>query len=106
MFQFWFNTFFVSGLTPQPSEGEATMKTFNFDGRKQNEEGATSWFELHKEDLDKANKDKKNKIYSPIFKVRRFTFIFMSSYVAWSILGYDFLLSIDVIEWVNYMDFK
>ncbi|XP_028408520.1 phosphatidylinositol 3,4,5-trisphosphate 3-phosphatase and dual-specificity protein phosphatase PTEN-like isoform X2 [Dendronephthya gigantea] len=70
MFQFWFNTFFVSGLTPPPSEGEATMKTSSFDRRKQSEDGATSWFELHKEDLDKANKDKKNKIYSPNFKVK------------------------------------
>ncbi len=71
MFQFWFNTFFVSGLTPPPTEGEASMRTQNFQDKQQNEDvGATSWFELHKEDLDKANKDKKNKIYSPNFKVR------------------------------------
>jgi phosphatidylinositol-3,4,5-trisphosphate 3-phosphatase/dual-specificity protein phosphatase PTEN len=66
MFQFWFNTFFVSGLTPAPSEGEASMVIRNF---SEKDEGATSWFQLHKEDLDKANKDKKNKIYSPDFKV-------------------------------------
>ena len=70
MFQFWFNTFFVSGLTPMPSEGESSMMTKHFPSNKQDELGATSWFELRKEDLDKANKDKKNKIYSPNFKVR------------------------------------
>jgi phosphatidylinositol-3,4,5-trisphosphate 3-phosphatase/dual-specificity protein phosphatase PTEN len=69
MFQFWFNTFFVSGLTPPPSEAEPTMMTRNFKDQD-DDVGATSWFELHKEDLDKANKDKKNKIYSPNFKVR------------------------------------
>ena len=71
MFQFWFNTFFVSGLTPPPSEGEATMVINHFAEKGESDDvGATSWFELHKEDLDKANKDKKNKIYSPNFKVR------------------------------------
>ncbi|CAB3988947.1 Phosphatidylinositol 3,4,5-trisphosphate 3-phosphatase and dual-specificity phosphatase PTEN [Paramuricea clavata] len=69
MFQFWFNTFFVSGLTPPPSEAEPTMMTQNFKDQD-DEVGATSWFELHKEDLDKANKDKKNKIYSPNFKLQ------------------------------------
>ncbi|XP_046860575.1 phosphatidylinositol 3,4,5-trisphosphate 3-phosphatase and dual-specificity protein phosphatase PTEN-like [Xenia sp. Carnegie-2017] len=68
MFQFWFNTFFVSGLTPQPSEGEASMTTHH--DKNENEIEPTSWFELHKEDLDKANKDKKNKIYSPDFKLK------------------------------------
>ena len=76
MFQFWFNTFFVSGLTPPPSEGEASMVIKSFPQNQQGEPvGATSWFELHKEDLDKANKDKKNKIYSPDFKVGYFAII-------------------------------
>lgn len=70
MFQFWFNTFFVSGLTPKPSEREASMVTYDIETQQNDEISATTWFELHKEDLDKANKDKKNKIYSPNFKVR------------------------------------
>ena len=70
MFQFWFNTYFASGLTPKSSEGEASMETREFNNKAQDEKlEATSFFELQKEDLDKANKDKKNKIFSPNFKV-------------------------------------
>ena len=72
MFQFWFNTFFVSGLEPKASEGEPTMETQHTKKKADGVHigGTTCWFELQKEDLDKANKDKKNKIFSPNFKVR------------------------------------
>lgn len=83
MFQFWFNTFFTSGLEPKPSEGEASMFIHTIQDKCETEGlGAMSWFELHKEDLDKANKDKKNKIYAPDFKVR---FIRVSQYL-WSLV--------------------
>lgn len=71
MLQFWFNTFFVSGLTPKSSEGEPSMETQRFlRASRNNDIGTPFCFSLQKEDLDKANKDKKNEIYSPDFKVR------------------------------------
>ena len=66
MFIFWFNTFFVkSGFTPDKPDGggeKTVVKSFD-DGSDVRE------FWLGKEDLDKANKDKKHKIFPTDFKV-------------------------------------
>ena len=84
MFQFWFNTFFVSGMTPKATEGESSMDVKKCNSTADNvhdgELGKTFYFELEKEDLDKANKDKKNKIFSPNFKVRLSLWPLFTSY--------------------------
>ena len=65
MFQFWFNTFFVSqaAVTETVYEDEPTLKTFELDTD-------IRYFDIGKEYLDKAHKDTKEKIYSPDFKVK------------------------------------
>ena len=72
MFQFWFNTFFVSGLESEASEGEASMQTQHAEiiAKYRHVEGTACLFELQKEDLEKVNKDKEDKIFSSNFKVR------------------------------------
>ena len=66
MFIFWLNTFFVkSGYTPDKPDGGGEKNVVEKD-----QEGTEfRVFTLSKEDLDKANKDKKHKIYPPEFKV-------------------------------------
>ena len=70
MFQFWFNTFFVSGLESEASESEASMQTQHAEiiAKYRHVEGTACLFELRKEDLEKVNKE--NKIFSSNFKVR------------------------------------
>lgn len=65
MFQFWFNTFFVSKAAETKSlkEDEPTLKTLVSDPD-------TRCFEIGKDHLDKAHKDEKEKIYPADFKVR------------------------------------
>ena len=64
MFQFWFNTFFVSqaAVTKEIFEDEPTLKTFELDTD-------IRYFDVGKPDLDKAHKDLKHKIYASNFKV-------------------------------------
>ena len=70
VFQFWFNTFFVSGL--ESSEGEASMQTQSAEIKATYRlvEGTACLFELQKKDLEKVNKNKENEIFSSNFKVR------------------------------------
>ena len=66
MFQFWFNTFFISQQATdveQLYEDEPTLRTLKLDTD-------LSFFDVGKEDLDKAHKDVKEKIYNKDFKVR------------------------------------
>lgn len=65
MFQFWFNTFFISQAaeTEKIFEDEPTLHTFELDPELR-------YFDIGKEDLDKAHKDSKEKTYSSDFKVR------------------------------------
>ncbi|XP_074618313.1 phosphatidylinositol 3,4,5-trisphosphate 3-phosphatase and dual-specificity protein phosphatase PTEN-like isoform X2 [Acropora palmata] len=65
LFQFWFNTFFVSqeALAKEIHEDEPTLKTFDF-GK------GLRYFEIGKEHLDKAHKDNKDKIFPADFKIR------------------------------------
>lgn len=65
MFQFWFNTFFVSqaAVTKVILEDEPTLKTFELDSD-------TRCFDIGKDHLDKAHKDLKEKIYPADFKIR------------------------------------
>lgn len=66
MFQFWFNTFFISQQATDVEvlyEDEPTLKTVRLDTD-------LCYFDIGKEDLDKAHKDAKDKIYNKDFKVR------------------------------------
>jgi len=67
MFIFWFNTYFVKcGYTPDKPDGGGE-KNFEYTDEEGSEHRT---FTLSKEDLDKANKDKKHKIYPPEFKLQ------------------------------------
>lgn len=65
MFQFWFNTFFISQQATDVDiyEDEPTLRTARLDTD-------LCYFDIGKEDLDKAHKDAKEKIYSNDFRVR------------------------------------
>ena len=66
MFQFWFNTFFISQQATDVEkifEDEPTLKTVRLDTD-------LCYFDIGKEDLDKAHKDAKEKIFNRDFKVR------------------------------------
>lgn len=64
MFQFWFNTFFVSqaAVTKEIYEDEPTLQIFEVDSDLR-------YFDVGKPDLDKAHKDDREKIYPSNFKV-------------------------------------
>ena len=64
MFQFWFNTFFVSqaAVTKEIYEDEPTLKLFEVDSDLR-------YFDVGKPDLDKAHKDDREKIYPSNFTV-------------------------------------
>ena len=64
MFQFWFNTFFVSqaAVTGEIYEDEPTLKTFEIDSDLR-------YFDVGKPELDKAHKDDREKIYPSNFTV-------------------------------------
>eukprot|EP00794_Sanderia_malayensis_P016826 gene16826-18524_t len=63
---FWFNTFFVKcGYTPDKPDGGGEKNVI-----EKNEDGSElRRLSLAKEDLDKANKDKKHKVYPPDFRM-------------------------------------
>ena len=65
MFQFWFNTFFISEAahTDKVYEDEPTLLTFELDTDLR-------YFDVDKDNLDKAHKDMKEKVYAADFKVR------------------------------------
>ena len=63
MFQFWFNTFFISkGQDFQQEQLEPTL-------RVNRSESESWWFEIPKQDIDKAHKDDRNKVFPSNFKV-------------------------------------
>ena len=67
MFHFWFNTFFVvHPVTELGRPGSATCYTETVPLANGSEELVMG---LNKDALDKANKDKTNKFYSPNLKV-------------------------------------
>lgn len=60
---FWFNTFFLKhGVTLDHPEGGGIIE-------KSNGKDEVRYYELHKKELDKANKDKKHKFFPENFKV-------------------------------------
>ncbi|KAJ7381132.1 hypothetical protein OS493_004730 [Desmophyllum pertusum] len=65
LFQFWFNTFFISEAahTDKVYEDEPTLLTFELDTDLR-------YFDVDKDNLDKAHKDMKEKVYAADFKVR------------------------------------
>ncbi|XP_022079666.1 phosphatidylinositol 3,4,5-trisphosphate 3-phosphatase and dual-specificity protein phosphatase PTEN-like [Acanthaster planci] len=68
MFHFWFNTFFViHPITEQGRPGSATCNTEVIPVANGGEELVMG---LNKDALDKAYKDKTNKLYSPNLKIR------------------------------------
>ena len=64
MFQFWFNTFFISqaAQTENLYEDEPTLRVVELDPDLR-------FFDIGKDNLDKAHKDMKEKMYSADFKV-------------------------------------
>ena len=70
MFQFSFNTFFVSGLESEASEASMQTQHAEIIAKYKHVEGTACLFELQKEDLEKVNKKKENKILSSNFQVR------------------------------------
>ena len=60
MFHFWFNTFFVRDFEHMHHDGS---------GRDYREERVLS-LTLKKHELDRANKDKAHKLFSPNFEVK------------------------------------
>lgn len=61
---FWFNTFFLKhGVTLDHPEGGGIIE-------KSNGKDEVRYYELHKKELDKANKDKKHKFFPENFKIR------------------------------------
>lgn len=65
MFQFWFNTFFVYHAATNICENEQTLQVFELD--------QMHYFDIGKENLDKAYKDTKGNVYPSNFKVRFWT---------------------------------
>ena len=66
MFIFWFNTFFMkSGYTPDKPDGGGEKNVIE----RHSDGSEIRTFSFGKEDLDKANKDKKHKEYPQNFKV-------------------------------------
>nr|WMX25294.1 PTEN [Argopecten purpuratus] len=65
MFQFWFNTFFVN--VDGPTNGTKTLCAGEM---CVSEQSRTLYMALLKDDLDKANKDKSHKLFSPNFQVK------------------------------------
>lgn len=65
MFVFWFNTYFLEhGVTLNHPKGGGTTTTH----KNQNGDEFRT-YELTQHEIDKANKDKKNKFFPPEFKV-------------------------------------
>ncbi|XP_033752891.1 phosphatidylinositol 3,4,5-trisphosphate 3-phosphatase and dual-specificity protein phosphatase PTEN-like isoform X2 [Pecten maximus] len=65
MFQFWFNTFFVN-VDEQPNG----TRTYCAGEMAPSEHSKTLYMSLYKDDLDKANKDKSHKLFSPNFQAK------------------------------------
>lgn len=70
MFHLWFNTYFVANSdNSRLSNGVEGVLDGVKEPPHQNPEKETLMVKLHKHELDKANKDKTNRLYSPNFKV-------------------------------------
>ncbi|XP_070545403.1 phosphatidylinositol 3,4,5-trisphosphate 3-phosphatase and dual-specificity protein phosphatase PTEN-like isoform X2 [Ptychodera flava] len=65
LFHFWFNTFFIL----EGDRNGVTNGTSDLDDQ-QNSDSDVITYTLRKDQIDKANKDKTNKTFSPNFKVR------------------------------------
>lgn len=65
LFQFWFNTFFISqaAWTEEIQEDEPTLHTFELDPNLR-------YFDIGKDNLDKAHKDAKEKMFKSDFRIR------------------------------------
>ncbi|XP_072051247.1 phosphatidylinositol 3,4,5-trisphosphate 3-phosphatase and dual-specificity protein phosphatase PTEN-like isoform X2 [Amphiura filiformis] len=70
MFHFWFNTFFVTDSTTSshPMSNGSPSNNSAYQGSNKSLLSLT----LKKEEIDRANKDKTNKFYSPNFKITCF----------------------------------
>ena len=64
LFQFWFNTFFISqaAWTEEIQEDEPTLHTFELDPNLR-------YFDIGKDNLDKAHKDAKEKMFKSDLRV-------------------------------------